>query len=118
MATMFCALCARPVDAKRQIGAGTIVLAIMTFGFSLLAIPLYRRRCSICQSPAVSFSPPASAGQAGSMVTRLGEMEQRLRLVEEELEAANVDLSRLKAERDFYSQLLESPARGALRRND
>ncbi len=112
MATMYCALCGRPVEATRQIGVGTVVLAAITVGISLFAIPFYRKRCSICRSTAVSLAPPDAASvRAGeSLLTRVAELEQRLSLVEQELEAAGVDLTRLKAERDFYSQLLENPA--------
>jgi hypothetical protein len=39
----------------------------------------------------------------------LAELENRVRLVEEELEAAGGDLRMLKEERDFYSQLLGDP---------
>jgi uncharacterized protein (DUF3084 family) len=54
-------------------------------------------------------------GAAAGSVSRLDELEHRLRLVEEELEAAGGDLQRLKEERDFYRQLLEDSAsrRGA-----
>jgi hypothetical protein len=117
---MYCALCNRPVEAKRQIGAGTVILAVITGGLALLAVPFYPRRCSICKSTAVSPSPldMAAAGSGDSPLTRLAELEQRVRLVEEELENAGVDLRRLKAERDFYSQLLSDPgARAAGRQN-
>jgi hypothetical protein len=118
---MYCALCGRPVEARRQLGAGTLVLAVITFGASLIAVPFYRKRCSICKSTAVSLSPPdaASRGERESLLSRVAELEQRLTLVEGELEAAGVDLSRLKAERDFYSQLLENPAsRGSSQRQE
>ena len=109
---MYCALCSRPVEARRHIGAGTVVLALFTFGASLLAVPFYAKRCSICKSTALSFSPPdARTGEGGaSSVSRLAELERRLRLVEEELEAAGGDLKRLNEERDFYRQLLGDPA--------
>jgi hypothetical protein len=42
-----------------------------------------------------------------------------LSLVEDELDSASVEVRRLKAERDFYSQLLGNPAvREAGRPND
>lgn len=111
MATMYCALCGRPVEAKRQIGAGTVLLAVITMGVSLLAVPFYRKRCSICRSAAVSLTPlDGATAAAGGPLARLGDLEQRLRLVEEELESTSVELRRLKAERDFYSQLLADPA--------
>lgn len=113
MSTMYCALCRRPVDARRHIGIGTIALAVVTAGLSLLAVPFYPKRCSLCKSTAVSHSPPDTAmgGPGASSLSRLEELEHRLRLVEEELEAAGGDLRMLKEERDFYSQLLGDPAR-------
>jgi hypothetical protein len=110
MATMYCALCNRPVEASRQLGVGTLALAFITFGISLVAIPFYPKRCAICKTTAVSLAPPDAAGKGATLTSRLADLEQRLRLVEEELESAGVDLSRLKAERDFYSQLLGDPA--------
>ncbi|HEX6135850.1 MAG TPA: hypothetical protein VFZ24_17885 [Longimicrobiales bacterium] len=100
MATMYCALCGRPVEAKRQIGAGTIILAVLTGGVWLAAIPFYRKRCSICKSAAVSLTAPAAA--AG----RISAVEQRLTRTENELEAATTELERLREERDFYRDLV------------
>ena len=105
MATMYCALCRRPVEAKRQIGAGTIIVAVLTAGFSLLAIPFYSKRCSICKSAAVSDIDPNTALTAGS-TARISDAEQRLRLTEAELEVATSELDRLRTERDFYRELL------------
>jgi hypothetical protein len=111
MATMYCALCRRPVEANRQVGVGTVILAVLTFGMSLLAVPFYRKRCCICRSAAVSVSPPAgAAGATGDPFARVADLEKRLSLVEGELETAGVELRQLKAERDFYSQLLANPA--------
>jgi hypothetical protein len=42
---MYCALCRRPVEAGRQVGVGSVVLAFLTGGLSLLAIPFYAKRC-------------------------------------------------------------------------
>jgi hypothetical protein len=109
MSTMYCALCSRPVDARRHLGIGTIALAVLTAGLSLLAVPFYPKRCSICRSTAVTLSPPA--GRDSLPPSRLEELEQRLRLMEEELEAAGSDIRRLSEERDFYAQLLGDPAR-------
>lgn len=117
MATMYCALCGRPVEAKRNIGLGTIALAVVTGGFWLLAIPFYQKRCSICLSPALSAAPPDAAGSTGRGAThgpplqaRLADIERRLSLTEGELEAANVQLDRLRNEQEFYRKLLDDPA--------
>jgi hypothetical protein len=111
---MYCALCSRPVEAKRHIGGGTIVLALLTVGVSLVAVPFYPKRCSICRSAAVSLLPPDAPSDAagGPPLARLADLEQRLGVVEEELESAGLELRRIRAERDFYSQLLDNPARG------
>jgi hypothetical protein len=117
MATMYCALCNRPVEAKRQVGAGTIAVAVLTVGLSLLVVPFYPKRCSICKSAAVSLTPPGgTAGAAGAQNARLAELEKRLSLVEQELETNGVELRRLTTERDFYRQLLENPAAREARR--
>jgi hypothetical protein len=111
MPTMYCALCGRSVEARRQIGVGTVVLAVVTAGISLLAIPFYAKRCSICKSAAVSLTNPdsASIGRGSSPPGRLADMEKRLSLTEGELERASAELDRLRTERDFYRQLLGDP---------
>lgn len=43
-----CKYCDRPVDFKRKIGFGTIVMIFLTGFIWILAIPLYRKRCKIC----------------------------------------------------------------------
>lgn len=50
MAQKHCNLCNRNVETKRQIGIGTIILAVLTAGFWLLLIPFYSQRCSICKT--------------------------------------------------------------------
>lgn len=108
MATMYCALCKRPVEARRQIGAGTVIVAVLTAGMSLLAIPFYQKRCSICKSPALSAALPGQTAIGSGIFPpgRLADVEQRLSVTENELEAANFELDRLRAERDFYRDLL------------
>jgi hypothetical protein len=108
MATMYCALCSRPVEAKRQIGAGTIILAVITGGVWLMAIPFYPKRCSICRSTAVSTTGPGGAPVASgaSSLLRVAGLEQRLSVTEGELETARDELDRLRTERDFYRDLL------------
>ncbi|MGH7446992.1 MAG: hypothetical protein ACRELT_05505 [Longimicrobiales bacterium] len=106
MATMFCALCSRPVEAKRQIGAGTIILAVITGGLWLLTIPFYAKRCSICKSTAVSVPGRAPIGRSDPALARLAGLEHRLSITEGELETTRDQLDRLRTERDFYRELL------------
>lgn len=110
MPTMYCALCNRPVEARRQVGVGTVALAIVSGGLWLLAIPFYQKRCSICKSPAISPVGPGARVAPGPARGSLAELEQRLRLTEGELEAATEALEQVTEERDFYRQLLEDPA--------
>ena len=114
---MYCALCGRPVEAKRHIGLGTIALAVVTGGVWLLAIPFYQKRCSICLSPALSVAAPDPSARKSEGAThgpaldaRLADIERRLGLTEGELESANIELDRLRNEQDFYRKLLDDPA--------
>jgi hypothetical protein len=109
MATMYCALCRRPVEARRQVGVGTAILAVFTAGLSLLAIPFYARRCAICKSAAVSSAGPDGRAMTDATVERVAELEHRLSLAHGEMEAASAEIERLTAERDFYRQLLGDP---------
>ncbi|HUG00733.1 MAG TPA: hypothetical protein VML95_02595 [Longimicrobiales bacterium] len=105
------------MDARRQIGVGTICLAVITGGLWLLAIPFYQKRCSICRSTAVSATRPDGSISGGvspvayrqTLETRLADLEQRLSLTEGEVEAASIEIERLRAERDFDRQLLGDP---------
>jgi hypothetical protein len=105
---MYCALCRRPVEGKRQIGAGTIVLAVITGGFWLIAIPFYSKRCSICKSAAVSKAMPdgRSIAATATATARVEGLVQRLSITEGELESTRDELDRLRTERDFYRDLL------------
>jgi hypothetical protein len=105
MSTMFCTLCRRPVEARRYIGAGTVIIAVVSAGLSLLAIPFYKKRCAICGSTALS----ANAGVAAIAPEHVEDMERRLRFAEGELEATTAELDRVRTERDFYRQLLGDP---------
>lgn len=49
MSTKFCNNCKQYVNTKRKIGTGTLILAFLTFGCSLIFIPMYRKRCPVCQ---------------------------------------------------------------------
>jgi len=113
MATMYCALCRRPVDARRQVGVGSAILAVFTAGLSLLAIPFYAQRCSICKSAAVSAIGPDGRPLGDVPAARLEAAEQRLSLVEGELDSANAEIERVSEERDFYRKLLGDPRPGA-----
>lgn len=57
MATKYCVNCDRVVEAKRQIGIGTFILAIITGGFWLLAIPFYSKRCPMCKGTSFGTRP-------------------------------------------------------------
>lgn len=48
MFTAFCQSCQRVTGHKRALGWGTFFAVVLTFGFWLLAIPFYRKRCVIC----------------------------------------------------------------------
>ena len=62
MATKYCTLCERSVEAKRVIGVGTLILVLITGGLWLPIIFFYGKRCSICKSKALSDIPmPKSA---------------------------------------------------------
>ncbi len=65
---MYCNLCKRPVEAKRNLGIGTLLLVVLTAGIWLIAIPFYSKRCAICKSDALSNSEPSS-GSASSQST-------------------------------------------------
>jgi hypothetical protein len=113
MPAMYCTLCRRPVEARRHVGAGTIILAVVTGGLWLVTIPFYAKRCFICGSAAVSVTPPGGPAAAPASLSgeRLAELEKRLGFTEGELEATVAELDRVRTERDFYRNLLEDPAR-------
>lgn len=96
-------------------GVGTAILAVFTAGLSLLAIPFYVKRCSICRSPAVSVTGPdgrvrsGAADQAGTLGRQLGEAQG-------ELEAANAEIEHLTEELEFYRKLLDDPTRSGRQR--
>ena len=105
---MYCALCARPVEAGRQVGVGTIVLAVFTGGLSLIAVPFYKKRCPICKSSAVSESAPDGqhAREVGSAATQIAELKGRLEEAAGQIEYLGGQLHQAQTERDFYRQLL------------
>jgi len=113
MATMYCTLCRRHVEAKRHIGVGTVVLAFVSAGLSLMLIPFYSKRCPICRSAAVTVIANDSEFAHRELPTpeRIADLENRLRNAESELEVTTTELDRVRTERDFYRQLLEDPAK-------
>jgi hypothetical protein len=48
MQIAYCANCGKNTGHKRALGAGTILGAVVTGGASLVAVPLYGKRCIIC----------------------------------------------------------------------
>lgn len=48
MTFQYCENCEKKTGHKRAIGAGTVIGAFVTGGFSLLAIPAYPPRCIAC----------------------------------------------------------------------
>ena len=69
MIIAYCKNCGKPTGHKRTLGVGTLVGGALTFGASLLAIPLYPKRCVVCglstsESEQVAYaSSPASSSQ-------------------------------------------------------
>jgi hypothetical protein len=106
---MYCALCRRPVEARRHVGVGTAVLAVFTAGLSLLAIPFYPKRCPICRTTAVSGAGPDGRTVSDGADTRVEALERRLSAAQGEVEAAHAEIEHLTEELDFYRQLLPDP---------
>lgn len=50
MQMSFCQNCEKQTGHKRAVGAGTVLGAVVTGGFSLLATPFYPLRCIVCGS--------------------------------------------------------------------
>lgn len=64
MAVMECSLCSRPVEAKRVMGIGTLLLVFLTGGLWIIAIFFYKCRCPICRTDALtSIATPASSSR-------------------------------------------------------
>lgn len=63
MAAKYCNMCQRPVEPKRVIGVGTLLLAILTAGLALLLIPFYQKRCPVCKGSSLTDKP--EPGQDG-----------------------------------------------------
>ncbi|MBU2870940.1 hypothetical protein [Colwellia sp. E2M01] len=54
MAIRHCNLCERKVEAKREIGVGSLLLVLLTGGLWLIALIFYGERCSICKGNSLS----------------------------------------------------------------
>ena len=54
MSIKYCNLCERKVEAKREIGVGSLLLVLLTGGLWLIALLFYGERCSICKSKSLS----------------------------------------------------------------
>jgi hypothetical protein len=48
MQIAYCPNCGKSTGHKRALGAGTILRTFLTGGLSLLAVPVYGKRCIIC----------------------------------------------------------------------
>jgi len=48
MQTAYCPDCGKVTGHKRAMGKGTLIAALLTLGISLLAIPRYPLRCTVC----------------------------------------------------------------------
>lgn len=55
MATLYCNLCERMVEAKRHIGIGTLLLVLLTGLVWLVFIPFYGKKCPICKSSSLEI---------------------------------------------------------------
>lgn len=63
-ATKYCVNCDRVVAVKRQIGVGTLILAILTSGLWLLLIPFYSKRCPMCKGTSFGTKPKSNNGDS------------------------------------------------------
>jgi len=89
MATKYCVNCDRVIEAKRQIGVGTFILAILTGGLWLILIPFYSKRCPMCHSTNFGKKPPVINNDYNNLktdftqtVTKHDPMEQLKKLQE------------------------------------
>lgn len=57
MTFQYCENCQKKTGHKRAIGAGTVIGAFATGGFSLLATPFYPLRCIACGDKGDTISP-------------------------------------------------------------
>jgi hypothetical protein len=48
MQIAYCPSCGRNTGHRRALGAGTVLRTLLTGGLSLLAVPVYGKRCIVC----------------------------------------------------------------------
>lgn len=57
MITEYCPSCHRETGHKRALGWGTFFAAILTWGFWLLILPFYPKRCIVCGTQIKKATP-------------------------------------------------------------
>jgi len=57
----YCSFCERPVQPKRRIGIGTLILVLITSGLWVFLIVFYRKRCPICSGTGLMSTKDAIA---------------------------------------------------------
>jgi hypothetical protein len=62
MQIAYCPDCGKNTGHKRDLGASTILRTFLTGGLSLLAVPVYGKRCIICGLTVEEATPLQSSG--------------------------------------------------------
>jgi hypothetical protein len=62
MQIAYCPDCGKNTGHKRALGAGTILRTFLTGGLSLLAVPVYGKRCIICGVTVEEAAPVRNSG--------------------------------------------------------
>jgi hypothetical protein len=62
MQIAYCPNCGKNSGHKRSLGAGTILGTFLTGGLSLLAVPVYGKRCIICGLTVEETTPQQGSG--------------------------------------------------------
>ena len=57
METFYCPTCGRRTGFARRLGWGTFFASVITFGFWILAIPFYDKRCNVCGNFKYGYTP-------------------------------------------------------------
>jgi hypothetical protein len=58
----YCPTCGMNTGHKRALGAGTILRTLLTGGLSLIAVPVYGKRCIICGLTVEQARPQQGSG--------------------------------------------------------